>query len=43
MIKCKSAKRYKGLRPPRCNGGHPCETCRLIYLKAQARLAGVIK
>lgn len=28
MLKCKNADRYKALRPPRCDGGRVCETCR---------------
>ena len=31
MTACKSSKRYKGLRPPRCNGGNPCKACVKIY------------
>lgn len=26
-VKCKGADKYKGVRYPKCNGGHPCETC----------------
>lgn len=29
---CKSAKRYLGKRPPKCNRNHPCDTCIKIYL-----------
>lgn len=31
MIKCKSADRYQGLVPPRCNRGRPCKACRDKY------------
>lgn len=31
MIKCKSAYKYKGIYPPKCNGGDPCDTCKRIY------------
>jgi NTP pyrophosphatase (non-canonical NTP hydrolase) len=34
MKKCKSANRYKGIRPPRCNGGNPCDTCKAKYKEA---------
>ena len=30
-ITCKGAKRYKGTRKPKCNGGNPCETCLKKY------------
>lgn len=26
-IACKGSARYKGVRPPKCNGGNPCQTC----------------
>lgn len=29
--KCKGADKYKGVRPPKCNGGEPCFTCRFTY------------
>ena len=35
--RCKSAGKYKGLRPPTCNGGNPCEACLEIYRKAQGK------
>lgn len=30
-VACKGAKRYKGTRKPKCNGGNPCETCLKKY------------
>lgn len=30
-IKCKGADKYKGIKPPKCNGGNPCEMCREKY------------
>lgn len=30
---CSSSKEYKGLVPPKCNGGKPCTTCREKYAK----------
>lgn len=30
-VKCKSADKYKGVRYPVCNEGHPCETCLKKY------------
>jgi len=35
-VKCKGADRYKGVRPPKCNDGNPCETCLKTYNDAQA-------
>jgi len=37
MIKCKNADNYKGLRPPTCNNGNPCDTCTRIYYEAKER------
>lgn len=31
MKKCTNAKKYKGIRFPKCNKGNPCETCLKIY------------
>ena len=28
ILKCKNADKYKAIRPPTCNGGRPCETCK---------------
>lgn len=28
---CQNSKRYKGIYPPRCNGGNPCQACINIY------------
>lgn len=30
-IKCTGADKYKGIRQPKCNQGHPCETCIAKY------------
>jgi hypothetical protein len=30
-FKCPKADKYKGVRPPRCNDGHPCLACRTKY------------
>lgn len=35
-IKCKGADRYKGIRPPKCNGGNPCQTCLEKYAKSHS-------
>lgn len=35
-IKCKSAERYKGIRPPQCNSGNPCQACLEKYAARQA-------
>jgi hypothetical protein len=35
MVKCEYADKYKGVYPPTCNGGKPCDTCKEIYSKAQ--------
>lgn len=32
MQACKYSKKYKGERPPRCNGGEGCETCNAKYM-----------
>lgn len=32
MLKCKNAKRYKGIRAPKCNDGKPCTVCLTKYL-----------
>jgi hypothetical protein len=34
-IKCKGADKYKGVRPPRCNGGNPCQSCLTTYQQKQ--------
>jgi hypothetical protein len=31
MIKQCKNKKYKGMRPPKCNGGKGCETCWKAY------------
>jgi hypothetical protein len=28
---CGNSKKYRGLRPPRCNGGKGCDVCRKIF------------
>lgn len=30
-IKCNGADKYKGVRPPQCNGGNPCQSCVARY------------
>lgn len=35
-IKCKNADRYKGVRPPQCNDGNPCQVCLSKYAARQA-------
>ena len=32
---CPGAKKYKGIRAPKCNGGNPCESCLRIYKEKQ--------
>ena len=32
---CPGAKRYKGLKKPRCNGGKPCESCLAKFAAVQ--------
>lgn len=34
-IRCKSADKYKGVRPPKCNGGNPCQSCLQKYAENQ--------
>ena len=34
MKKCKSADQYKGIYPPKCNNGDPCDTCKDIWERA---------
>lgn len=36
MEACRSWRRYKGLYPPRCNGGEGCDACVRIYADMQA-------
>lgn len=31
MVACKNWRRYKGVRPPRCDGGRGCQACKLKY------------
>jgi hypothetical protein len=37
LLDCGS-KTYKGLRPPRCNGGKGCVKCQTLYLANSNRL-----
>jgi hypothetical protein len=37
MKKCKYAKNYKGIHPPRCDGGNGCDACRKKYLAKHSR------
>jgi hypothetical protein len=30
-VKCEGARKYKGVRYPKCNGGQPCEFCLNLY------------
>ena len=40
IARCANAHRYKGNRPPICNGGQPCSACRSKWYRAeQARKA----
>jgi hypothetical protein len=32
---CAGAKKYKGVRAPKCNGGNPCQSCLTKYAEAQ--------
>lgn len=36
---CSHANRYQGIRPPRCNGGNPCLSCRKKFKEVQAKKA----
>ena len=41
MIKCRHAKEYKAVHPPKCNGGRGCEECNQKWQsigRAKARL-----
>jgi len=31
LVECTSAKKYKGIHPPRCNNHIGCDTCNRIY------------
>jgi len=31
MKECKNAKHYKGICPPKCDGGKGCDACRAIF------------
>ena len=35
MKKCKNAENYKGIHPPKCNGGNGCDTCWDIFYKVR--------
>jgi len=37
MEKCKYADKYKGTRPPECDGGNGCEACWGIYCDSQKK------
>jgi hypothetical protein len=39
---CGHAKRYKAVRPPRCNGGNPCTACKAKWAAAQPVAGGTI-
>lgn len=34
MKKCRHAKEYKGVFPPRCNNGKGCDACRVTFQNA---------
>ena len=36
MLVCKSAGKYKGIRAPKCNDGHPCQSCLAKYTEVQS-------
>ena len=36
-LQCKNFAKYKGTRPPVCNGGHPCEACKKKYAEFKAK------
>jgi hypothetical protein len=40
---CSHANRYQGIRPPRCNGGNPCQRCLKKFKDVQANLAKASK
>ena len=35
IARCANAHRYKGNRPPICNGGQPCSACRSKWYRAE--------
>ena len=37
--KCAGAAKYKGVRPPKCNGGDPCEFCKNLFEEKQRERA----
>jgi hypothetical protein len=37
VVDCGKSRQYKGIRPPKCNGGTGCEACRKKYLKGKKR------
>jgi len=37
VIECKSYRRYKGLRKPRCNDGKGCKKCNEKYRQAKGK------
>src|SRR6266496_2174318 len=42
-LNCGSAKRYKGIYPPTCNGGNPCVACVLKYDKENKCLQEILE
>ena len=38
MKKCRNAKAYKAIYPPRCNGGDPCDACRMKWNRRRRKV-----
>lgn len=34
QLRCLNASRYRAMKPPRCNGGRPCQYCRELWKRA---------
>ena len=43
MKRCRNAKKYKGLKPPRCDGYRGCDACREIFQKVCPHPAEALK
>lgn len=39
LKRCCNVSRYRGLKPPRCNGGNPCDACKKKFKEVQAEKA----
>lgn len=35
-LACSGSLKYKGIKPPKCNGGRPCQACQETYETAQS-------